>query len=319
MNDKILPELGAPLFVVGCPRAGLSLLVEILASHENLGWISKHTDRFASGWKATAALNRVYDLPLVGQALYRVRCGARAGGAIAKALPYPAEAWNFWQSRISRFTPKDQGLWVPEAPVDTDIEAGECGLVRRDVSTLLSLQGRSRLLSYHGGHGRMRLLSVPFPDARFVQVTRDARAVVESFHRMVSSGEFRTWEERDRWPRVWPERWQREFRARHYDQFGLCVYLWMHFTTSIRQEGRQLSGNRYLEIRYEDLIRNPVRETGNVLEFCGLPASSRVSAIARNLRPASAPGKWKTAFTSGQLRVIDEILEPDLRTLLEDE
>lgn len=292
--------------------------MEMLAVHEDFGWVSMHAEHAGRFWKAAAALNRLYDLPVLGKNLYRARLDAPARSAVAKLLPYPTEPWAFWQSRIARFTPMQDGLWLPESPGESDILAAECDRVRDDVQSLLEAQQRGRLLSYHAGHARMRLLSVPFPDAIFVHVLRDARAVAESFHRMVAGGVFRTWEERDRWPRVWPERWRRDFADRHHDPFGLCVYLWMHFTTTIRAEARGLGPNRYLEIRYEDLARDPAGTLKNLFETASLPASARVAWLLERLRPRSAVGKWKTALSTAQLRVIDDIIEPDLRPLLED-
>lgn len=308
----------APLFIVGCPRAGLSLLMEMLSMHEAFGWMSTHTERAGPLWKAAAALNRLYDVPAIGAALYRLRWSAPPGGPVAKLLPYPTEPWTFWQSRIARFTPMQDGLWLPEAPGEADILPAEIDRVRNDVRSLLKTQGRGRLLSYYGGHARMRLLSAPFPDATFVHVTRDGRAVAESFHRMVSSGVFRTWEERHLWPRVWPERWRRDFADRHHDPFSLCVYLWMHFTTAIRTEGRGLGPTRYLEVRYEDLDRNPAGTLEGLFEFASLPASRRVTGMLKRIRPRSEPARWKAALTPAQLRSIDDIVEPELRALLDD-
>ena len=266
----------APVFVVGCPRAGLSFLVEMLGAHEDLGWISNVMNWARIPWRVTAALNRTYDLPIVGKR-----------------------------------------LWLPEAPTNADILPDESARVRRDVASLLAIQGRSRLLSYYAGHGRMRLLSVPFPDAVFVHVIRDVRAVAESFHRMIEAGGFRTWEERDLWPRVWPERWRRMFVERYRNPFGLCVYLWMHFTTSIREEGRSLAGNRYVEVRYEDLNRRPTETLEKLLSVSGLRPSERMSWLARCFRPRNDNSRWRSVLTRRQLQTIDEILDPELRDLLD--
>lgn len=309
----------APLFIVGCPRAGLSLLMEMLAVHEEFGWVSMHAEQAGRFWKAATALNRLYDLPVIGKDLYQARLGAPAFSAVAKLLPYPTEPWAFWQARIARFTPLQDGLWLPEPPSESDILPAERDRVRDDVQSLLEAQGRRRLLSYHAAHARMRLLSVPFPNAIFVHVVRDVRAVAESFHRMVASGIFRTWEERHRWPRVWPERWRREFADRRHDPFSLCVYLWMHFTTAIRAEGRSLGSNRYVEIRYEDLARNPAGTLEKLFEASSLPPSGRVAWLLKRMRPRSAIAKWKSILTPAQLRAIDEIIEPELRSLLEEQ
>ena len=305
------------MFVVGCPRAGLSFLVEMLGAHEDLGWISNVMNWARIPWRVTAALNRAYDLPIVGKRLWRARLGANAGNRLIKLLPYPTEPWEFWQTRIARFTPRERDLWLPEAPTNADILPEESARVRRDVASLLAIQGRSRLLSYYAGHGRMRLLSVPFPDAVFVHVIRDVRAVAESFHRMIEAGGFRTWEERDLWPRVWPERWRRMFVERYRNPFGLCVYLWMHFTTSIREEGRSLAGNRYVEVRYEDLNRRPTETLEKLLSVSGLRPSERMSWLARCFRPRNDNSRWRSVLTRRQLQTIDEILDPELRDLLD--
>ena len=48
----------APVFLIGAPRSGTSLLYKSLALHEGFGYISNYNERLPR-WSAAAALNRL--------------------------------------------------------------------------------------------------------------------------------------------------------------------------------------------------------------------------------------------------------------------
>jgi hypothetical protein len=74
-------------------------------------------------------------------------------------------------------------------------------------------------------------------------------------------------------------------RFRGLSAFGRYARLWREMTTRAIQPSNILLGDRYLEIRYEDIVCDPVHEGLRIKSFLGNPSSS---GIAKSLRGAFA-------------------------------
>ena len=130
-----------------------------------------------------------------------------------------------------------------------------------------------------------------FPRARFVHVIRDGRDCAASFNR--------------RWRRT-PE---------------LSLYRWKKVVREGRRQGAQLTGNRYMEVRYEDLTTNPDANLRQICTFLGVQFEAAVLQSAQpylntldlhstdatpgSLRPNS--GAWKTWFAAGSIDRLERI------------
>jgi len=144
---------------------------------------------------------------------------------------------------------------------------------------------------------RMKLLTQLFPEARFVHIVRDVRSVALSLVEM---------------PEEWGTRTVPEGAAR-----------WRHRVSRGHAEGTALGPDRYLEVRYEDLVAEAERELRRLVEFLLLPwddavlqyaerGLSRVpsgsQAIHGNV--ASAPKTtrdWRTQMSPEDLEVVEAI------------
>ena len=101
---------------------------------------------------------------------------------------------------------------------------------------------------------RMKLLTQLFPEARFVHIVRDVRSVALSLTEM---------------PSEWGTRSVPEGAAR-----------WRHRVSRGHAEGTALGQERYLEVRYEDLVADSERELRRMLEFLLLPWDDAVLRYA---------------------------------------
>ena len=50
-----------PIFLIGCPRSGTTILLRLIAAHEELAWVSRYVNKLPKRLSLTL-LNRVYDL-----------------------------------------------------------------------------------------------------------------------------------------------------------------------------------------------------------------------------------------------------------------
>lgn len=128
------------------------------------------------------------------------------------------------------------------------------------------------------------LLSSVFPGARFVHLIRDGRDCAASFHR--------------RWRRT-PE---------------LTIYRWRNVVEEGRRQGAKV-GDRYLEVRYEELTADPAFWMQMICRFVGLSFDPVVlgSREPQSGKPNQG-GKihsnartWRTYFSDAEVRRLENI------------
>jgi hypothetical protein len=99
----------------------------------------------------------------------------------------------------------------------------------------------------------MEAIAEVFPEARFIHVIRDGRDVAVSLR--AANGSWLAWGAGN------------DMRA-----YGRA---WVESIRHTRAAGERL-GDRFFEVHYEDLKRDPVGETGRLFEFCGFPHDRRL-------------------------------------------
>jgi hypothetical protein len=90
--------------------------------------------------------------------------------------------------------------------------------------------------------GRIRWLAKAFPDAKFIHITRDPRELFPSTCRL--------WRGLDEV--------QSLQRPNHHGLEAYVIECLQRMYTAFHEQRRELDANRLIDIRYEDLIRNPV-------------------------------------------------------------
>jgi len=102
----------------------------------------------------------------------------------------------------------------------------------------------------------MELIREIFPDARFIHVLRDGRDVAVSVQAATIS---------------WSPVWKRSFGSTIRRSAGA----WKHAMKRAHREGESIR-DRFLEIRYESLRRDPFSSYRRIFEFCNIPHSDEV-------------------------------------------
>jgi len=125
------------------------------------------------------------------------------------------------------------------------------GFYGRLQSDYMSRRGKRRWAEKTPGYTmHLTLIDELYPDAQYVHVIRDGRDVVASHH--------------DRWG----------YRA----ALGTALRKWRRYVTVARRFGRGLPPDRYHEVRYEDLVREPEKAARELLAFLGEPWDPQVLA-----------------------------------------
>jgi len=253
------------------------MLHRLLARHEQVGWLSTWNEAFPGQTWLSAGSN-----------LYRGRLPDRLKEA--KAFPKPYEAYRFWEHYLPGFSRRDR----PQTAADVH----EPGIepVRRATANVLRRQHRDRLLVKVTGWARVAYFDRIYPDARFVSLRRDPRAVVSSW---IKAGWLDTTSPPDsaewQWGRVEPpllEVWK---------ELGggpvLSAALKIHLDLADIATNLTVVPGRSVEVWYEDVIREPEPALRNLCDFAGLDWTSHFAAEVESMGFYDPSGKWRRHLT----------------------
>lgn len=222
-------EIRAPMFIIGAPRSGTSILYEKLAQHPDVTYISKATK------KAPGSL-------LLTRFLMHFRKSMQPTEARA--------VWNrFWRGREDATLGRE------------DAHPRARRYLRRVVRNHIALFQKPRFLAkYLGNSFRIEFLDAIFPDAIFIHIIRDGRAVAYSVKRSMLKEGGVYWGAR-------PPGWRELRDMPLLDAAALQWKLTVEYTC---ESAQALPEGRYIELRYEDFAARPAEALSEVAGKCGL-------------------------------------------------
>ena len=185
------------------------------------------------------------------------------------------------------------------------------------VQLICKYQNKKRFLSKYTDFPRMRYLLKAFPDAQFIHILRDGRAVSNSYYNKIEAGIFNTWQEREWWIQGWPDSWRENWRKSHNNLLGFVAYQYKFFVKEIWEDAKYLQDNQYLEVRYEELMESPKRIVMNILRFCGLEFTKRIESYLDYTVFKNRNYKWKQDFHKEQQSLWKINLEEFLKIKLQ--
>lgn len=293
-----------PLFLIGMPRSGTTLVFAAIAFHRDLGWFSQYMDRFPR-LVPLAALNRLLEArPSTRKGVLRYGEARTLGERMRIA---PSEAYDVWSRCCG-----DDFVYDFLLGVEADPRSRE--RARRQVARTLSLQGKPRFAAKLTGPARIGYLSGIFPDARFVHVVRDPRSVTESLLRVPF------WRDTFRLDSpAWRNGLSEEDLAawhRHDTPEALAAVEWGAVLRTAREEAARHAEGRYLEIRFEDFVGDPHANLDRMFSFAGLdPDPGAHEALDRRLEIRDTSSIWKENLSPEQVAIVEELLAGEIREL----
>jgi hypothetical protein len=245
-------RLAAPIFLVGSPRSGTTLAVNLFATHPDV-----------ASW---------------------------------------SEAGRLWDP-VHYHDPEAEHYWTAE-----DLTPAHARRLHRWCEWYRQSQGKARFVNKHPRNSlRIGYLRAVFPDARFIHVIRDGRAVVSSVLSQVARRERR--QKRPMGGFAKPPGWRAMLRDDLAEQTALQ---WQAIVRLVREQ-RAALGPAYVEVRYEELCAGPRETYRELFRFAALRTDdAALAGIPERLEQSEG---WRERLSEGQLANIDKAAGDLLREL----
>lgn len=274
-----------PIFIIGTGRCGSSIFCRLLSYHPQIAW----TSGFCNYCPNSPWINRLI-LHLDSYKLSQL---------IMRKFINPSETTLYWEHLAPGFSFAVKDL----KRVDLHLNRK-----RNIVAALEKLETKKRNRQLHKFTGWPRtdyLLSV-FPDAKFIHVYRDGRAVANSLFEVQW---WHGWRGPENW--IWgklPDRYQKEWEKSNRSFLVLAAIQWKLLMDSYEEAKMALSDEQFLEIKYEDFFQKPVAVFRRVLDFCEFDNSSKFIDIISKANLNSRNDKWKSSLTDPQQELLENSL-----------
>ena len=281
-------------FVLGTGRCGSTLVHEVLARHADVAFLSNLEDRFPLPAAAGRWNNRVYrSLPASFTRKGRVRFA-------------PSEGYHALDREVS------PAISAPERDLlADDATPWLADRTRRFFERRATAQGLPTFVHKLTGWPRAGFLDRVFPDARFVHVVRDGRAVANSFLQMAW---WRGYEGPDAWgwgPLPAEDRAAWEAAGRSYPL--LAGLEWKLLVDAFDRAAAELPADRWLEVRYEEFIADPRAVMARVLTFLDLEWDERFErGFARYTFDDGRTQAYLRDLGGADVAALDRVLGPTL-------
>jgi hypothetical protein len=266
-----------PILIIGAPGSGTTLLYQTLCSHRDLAYITHNMLRAGLRKHGRLVGDRRKALFLLHNLIHRDP---------ASTLPHEADA--FWMTYFGYYDYRTENDYTEEM----------AAYFRKKVTQVQDLWSRPRFVNKNLQNSfRVRLLNLVFPDAKFIHIIRDGRAVAFSLLNKKDLGAtspilligFKD---------ILGDKYQHK-RSELYN-YGIA---WKEYVTRAREASAAAQG-RYYEVRYENLVREPHNELRRIIDFCELDWYSKFEEKIPSTQNMNE--KWKHKASKEQHIDIEE-------------
>jgi len=166
--------------------------------------------------------------------------------------------------------------------------------LKRLIGMHLEVTGKERFLSKRTANTqRLRLINRMFPEAYYIHMIRDGRAVINSYLNVD------WWDDTAIW---WLGKRVSEWKRGGNDPVELAA---KHWRTNFEEiQANKGIFKKYMEVRYEDFVREPRIVANQITDFCNIAFPETFEKFV----PTSLPNmnyKWKRGLSPEQVAVIE--------------
>ena len=299
-----------PVFIIGCPRSGTTYLLRVLASNTNFTWVSHHVNNEPEKYILVKKL-KLYKPFFFGKRNYF------KAGLSNPNYPAPCEPWVFWNYYFPYFQWKKEFYDVPKNASPEDINIEEVQKIRFVVKEMCKINGTNVFLSKYTDFPRIQLMKKVFPNAKFIHLVRDGRAVASSYNQKIQSGEFKTSKEEMNWVSAWQKNRQEAYLKKYRTPTAFTLYQWMFFLDEIINELKTLPKNEFITVKYSDLIADTKKEVKKILKFVEVTMDANMKFFIKKRPGINMNNKWKKKLNKEEKTIFNEILEKKYNSFLD--
>ena len=289
-------QIYKPIFFVGAPRSGTTIIFEAFSVHEDLAWFSNMFERFPS-FPEISILNRLSFSNLLRGAKRQNERKSR----FLNIFPYPNECYSGWERWCGK-------KFLFDYLINLGASEKEKRLLRKIISKVIIYHGKKRFATKITGPARIHFLNSIFPDAKFIHLVRDGRAVVNS---LMNVG---FWNNGKGYEKPWWNNGLTNDDMKLYEKYkcspiALAALQWKRIIAVARNEASKISRERYCEIKYEEFIDDPHNCVEYLIEFAELTKSVKVHEyIDKKSKLKSQNIKYLESLSSDQIDIINRII-----------
>ena len=287
-----------PVFLLGAPRSGTSLVYRALCLNPRASYISNWLNRFPRRRALSMLVGVPRRLPALrsrywfGEDSNAYRYGRRRP-LLERLFPAPVEG-----------EPVFAESGVANAPLSSPTQE-QAARLRATFDAIRRYGGGVVVSKRISNNLRIPYLAGAFPKARFVALVRDGRAVALSLSRV------NWWEESNLW---WlegetPAGWTAAGR----DPWELCARAWVEEVHAIERGLAGLAPDRVLRLSYEDLVADPIERLTAIARFSGLPLSEDWLQALKELRFPNRNEAWRRDLPEAAAATVTRIQAEELR------
>lgn len=289
-----------PAFLLGPGRSGTTLLYKILSLHRDAAFISNFDTRRAARLFARPALwaskldsrtRRSTWFSAEGQAYLLHR------SLLNRLVPVPVEGESLYRAC---------GVTLDEYTHSVDAETRNA-LRKTFAAVQKRHRGKVLLLKRTANNRRIPLIHSTFPECRTIVLWRDGRAVTASLLGV------HWWLDHPLW---WAGgKTPRQMNLDRQQGIEIAARNWVEETEAIERGLGQAEARPTMQVRYEEILAEPVKTVSSILEFIGLDVSDEYlqQLQSMNLRPANH--SWKTSMSKAEITAIERIGRLQLQKL----
>src|SRR4051812_24966842 len=262
--------LEKPIIIFGTGRSGTTVTSDIIFHHEDLAWHSNYQELFPK-FAGINYLRRIFD-----NSLWHISgMNTQNNKSLINQIYFrPIERYDFWEAVTGPRINFSRNFLLNERATEE-----ERINIRAFFSKMVKYQNRKRLAFKITGPSRMEYLQSIFPDAMFVQITRDPVATVRSWLEVKWSNQIteQLW-----WEGAYNEEELAKAKEISKDQPLFAAFQYKKLMETTAYEIKKLNANVYTA-RYEDFVRQPKEFIEKLMEYVQLQPSKFVNAFMQKL------------------------------------
>lgn len=265
-------KLGKPIIVIGAERSGKTLLFSILANHPELYWLSNLDSRWPAGTIPVTLARRLFSWTKIDQNYIAIP-GTKS--TMQGRFP-PSECVAYWK-RVFRWGTEEDYLIEDDYFDERDLTPELKKQLIRDFSLRVSLSGKARLILEQAGFSlKILFFNALFPDAIFLQTIRDPFENHASLVQTKQNSAQKLWG-------VKIPGWKELIDADPSKQAAMQLKSILEI---VDQDITKIPDfrDRFLRIRYEDLVSMPQETTQSILSFCDLDMTPEILTALSGIR-----------------------------------